>query len=512
MENTFSDSHIARQRPAQDEPLTEVLLKGKNKNTAVTKTAESSSIWGPDAAQKYVSDHFDKQNPFDFKAPVADDGQAKKLTVFVNLAANRGLLNSSLREDEQLRQLQEMTRGKSASIIVQVAMNKDQDLNRTKATRADLIINALGVLPADNKNTRVVTYEISDGQKRLLQAGQSQGMEQNLRNLLTASPDAMKSEKLILISRTHGEARSGMRADAGELSIKDFKDVVSGSLAKSGRTKLDVLDFDACLMGNAQTLSDLSSLSSYIIASEEPEVAVARRDLNELDHGVTTEDKPGANAQPITEAVKKLLVEPGQSARESAYKIFATNGEECSKLSRDALCGANTLGLYDSSVAQIFEKSVDNLGQSLLDALSKDSNRTAIKLAIANSALIEGEPDGAGGVVLRRDLATFVQTVQKGIDDGSIKDNQSGQLRAALSGVNAAMSSFVIAKYNRFEPHLTEAFANLRLPTQPLDGVSIYLQDQVPPGKSEAFSRQMQLESLASQPNWNEFVKKIALD
>jgi hypothetical protein len=38
------------------------------------------------------------------------------------------------------------------------------------------------------------------------------------------------------------------------------------------------------------------------------------------------------------------------------------------------------------------------------------------------------------------------------------------------------------------------------------------LQDQVPPGKSEAFNRQMQLESLASQPNWNEFVKKIALD
>lgn len=110
---------IAQDYMAQDHIA--LLLGGGHKTRQERQAAASLSVPpGGDAAQNYVREHFDKKNPVSLQVPgealkVASKAgsnpgpQALDTTIFVNLAANRGLLNSSLREDEEIRQLEKLT-------------------------------------------------------------------------------------------------------------------------------------------------------------------------------------------------------------------------------------------------------------------------------------------------------------------------------------------------------------------------------------------------------------------
>jgi len=51
-----------------------------------------------------------------------------------------------------------------------------------------------------------------------------------------------------------------------------------------------------------------------------------------------------------------MIKDPSLEPRVAALQIADTNKEECRKVSKDGLCGANTLGVYDESKAPGFSR------------------------------------------------------------------------------------------------------------------------------------------------------------
>jgi hypothetical protein len=239
------------------------------KRTEIRHKKPIDPIYGPDAADTFVDTYFDKKHPFSFKRTSLPDAEKHKdLAIFVNLAANRGLLNSSLREEQEIRKLEALTKGKPVTVVAQVAMNRD--------------ISNLGGLEPDVKQIEVVRYEIANGSKRLLYSGPSRGLSGDLTDLLSADPNAMKADRVMLFNRAHGTAMHGIRGDSGVTSVPELKTILGDALQNSGHQKFDLLDLDSCLMGNAQVLTELAPVTKYLIGSEEPEVAVAQLQTRQL--------------------------------------------------------------------------------------------------------------------------------------------------------------------------------------------------------------------------------------
>ena len=466
-------------------------------------------IYGEDAAERYVADHFDKDNPFGFKGVKKEDAaKPKELAIFVNLAANRGLLNSSLREDEEIRKLEKLTKDSPVTVIVQTAMNRDRSLNRLRATKADLIINALGGMEPDLKQTEIVRYEIANGSKRLLFAGHSRGLTEDLADLLKSSPQAMGADRLVLLNRAHGMAMHGLRGDAGNTSIGDLKTTLGKALFDAGRKTFDVVNFDSCLIGNAQTLTEIAPVAKYIIASEVPEVAIASTEqISTVDNG----DKPGANAQPLAEIVRTMIANPRLDSKSTATMIWSMNEKDCQTVSKDGLCGANTLGLYDAAAAPEFSQSLDQFGKVMLENAAVAGNYQAMQLAAQKTPVIDGEGDGLTNTVKRRDLGIYVKMVESGLADGTIVDTAGGDMQWAVDALQASMSRLVTEHFNSYTPALKQRFEEVKLPPAALDGVSVFLQERQPENMKTAFEKQLADDSPASQPHWNQFVRAMGL-
>ena len=507
--NTVGDSRQAQSIAQSSAKTSEVLLLGAGPTDqgAPHKKQKVDPIYGPDAAETFVADHFkEPRKRKGHSAPTeAASSEPKHLAVFVNLSANRGLLNSSLREDESLRKLAALTKDKSVTVVAQVAMNRDMSLNHLKATQADRIVSNLGGLDPDVKQIEVVRYEMADGKIKLLSAGWSKGLTQDLGDLLSADPNAMKADHVMLLNRAHGTAMHGIRGDAGYTSIPELKATLQAALDKVGKSSFDVTDLDSCLMGNGQVATELAPQTKFLIGSEESEVAVAKAD--KTDDGKPTDDSATNNAQPITEAVRKLIMHPDLDVKTAATETLRTNQEQCHINSPDGLCGANTLALYDESAAPQFSASLDHFGQVLTESSANSQNMDAFQKAAQNAPVIDGEPDGMKHTIKRRDLASFVTQVEDGLSSGQIVDSPDHDLKKAADQLQGDMTKLVAENFNNYRPGLKKLFEEVKLPAATLGGISVFLQDRQPKEMQAAFDKQLADDSIPTQPHWNEFVK-----
>ena len=461
--------------------------------------------YGEDAATKFVVDNFKKTDRTSENA--RKENEHVDTTVFVNLAANRGLLNSSLREDVELRKLEKLSKDSAVTIVAQVAMNRDTSLNHLRATQQDRIINNLGGLSPDVTQTEVVRYEIANGSTKLLFSGHSKGLTADLSDLLKSNPNALHADKIMLFNRAHGSAMHGLRGDAGNTSVSELNGTLQNALKNSGHDRFDLVDLDSCLMGNAQVLTELAQTSKYLIASEEPEVAVAQLDMTEQHQ--ENKDEATSNAQPVAEAVKKILMEKGVDLKTTAFNVFTTNEEQCKKVSPEGLCGANTLGLYDETAAPDFSDALNDFGKSLALTSRDNKNMSALQQAIKMTPIIDGEGDGSGHTVKRIDLRSFISTVKSEIGSGQLTDTTDGALTKSAEHLETAMSKMLIANFDRYSPALKEKFDAVHLPAMTLGGVSVFLQAKQLPDMTKSFKKQLADESIPTQPNWNQFVRTM---
>ena len=116
------------------------------------------------------------------------------------------------------------------------------------------------------------------GSEVMTQLGEvNMGDPQTLADFLAWGIVNYPANRYALILWDHGAGWSGIAfdgdtADFGQsdfLSLSDLDDALAGALAQTGLERLDVVGFDACLMGQLDVLQTLTPYAAYAVGSEE---------------------------------------------------------------------------------------------------------------------------------------------------------------------------------------------------------------------------------------------------
>jgi hypothetical protein len=309
----------------------------------------------------------------------------------------------------ELLELAASTEGKPITLVVQNAQQAEAPTGEGKQ-RLPMMLH---------------TYLINDGQIHELPVRPSEGVAADTTNLLRIAAEQAPSERLALFAQGHGGGPHGVSGDTGEATLAEMKDAIVTGLAASGRAKLDLLDFDACSMGNASALEAVKDTASSIIASTEMEHSSG---LN-------------VDGQNVTAIVNEVLENPAMSPAQLGDTIVdlaaagANGGEAAPETINQGStkAGTPTLAHYDTAEIDDFARSLDSLGTALTESVQSDSNLAAVLSAIdatplastAGQNTIEGHPRDEF-----RDTKSFATNLIAAIEAGSITD-PSGKLESA---------------------------------------------------------------------------------
>jgi len=419
-------------------------------------------------------------------APTAEINAAPdEWTVFINLSANVMLDNTGLRIAEQLQEQRfiDATKGRRVRFVLQVSLNNDASNNSIGSHLAydDAVhTHQEADLPAwnfDRAGTSVVRFEIVNGQKYLLAVEPSQGVADDLRNLLSADANALKSKHLMLINESHGLAIDGFEGDAGPMSIAEFNAAIADGLKGSAKEKLDIIDFVACQMSNIEALLRLSDVSSLIVSSEFPEFAYWQ--TSEL-------------LQPITVPLQDLLTTPSMQAIDVARVIDRRSREDCILHAGQRrapgenpwkfTCAVDTIGIYDSTALRSVTPALNSLGIALLRASQDAGTRQQIQDLIAALPKVYY----TAGVLptdqffndeQHRDLGMFVNAIEDAMRAGTIKDTPKHELAKAIADVQKVIADSVLEHFNSasLRMGIRQGLKAKYLPMDPVSGLSIVI-------------------------------------
>ncbi|MDQ5936510.1 MAG: hypothetical protein QG574_3846 [Cyanobacteriota bacterium erpe_2018_sw_21hr_WHONDRS-SW48-000092_B_bin.40] len=343
----------------------------------------------------------------------------------------------------ELLELAATTVGKPVTLVVQNAQKPESSEASPAAASSNNQVTdgqARASLSASGKNSGasgmlIHTYLIHDGQIQELPTRPSQGVAADTEALLNIAGRQAPSEHLALFAQGHGGGPHGVSGDTGRASLEEMDAAIKNGLASSGRDRLDLVDFDACSMGNAAVLAAVSSRADNIIASPEMETAGG-------------EDIDAQNVRAIVGAV---LSNPAMNGHELGQKIIdlaaqgANGGAAAPREIDRTVAGTDTLSHYNAAEIGQFNQHLDNLGAALTQAFESESNRQAILTAIGEAPLASQ----AGGVRISgtpraelRDSKTFAINIINAIENGSLSDPQ-GQIRSATEALQASQSRLV---------------------------------------------------------------------
>lgn len=318
----------------------------------------------------------------------------------------------------------------------------------TKATNSEVIVQEY-----DDQTGMLRRYEIAHGQINEFEPTKSFGTAKDLQNLVAMAP---AEGHIGLINEAHGNGALGFHGDAGAFSIENFQTAVQNGLAATGRTSLDVLSIDSCLMGNVNFLSSVSSLSKNIVASE----------LEEFSSIELSASPPRTiyDMQPEDAYLAAMLKHPPADGKEAAKTIFDISSKTCDSQSPpNNACGTPTLAIYDSQAAPQAELALDKFGEALQQAIKEPSARSAV------DALISKFPDLSQSGDHLRDVDSFAQGIVRLIDSGELSDPHR-QLRDAANSSIAADKALVKGAYLN-----TNSLWAQIVGTQNLHGLNVFL-------------------------------------
>jgi hypothetical protein len=353
---------------------------------------------------------------------------ANSWTYLVNLTATMLPINGggSGHKYDQLKNLKDLTKDTNSEVIVQ---------------------------QYDDQTGMLRRYEIAHGQINEFEPTMSFGTAKDLQNLVAMAPS---QGHIGLINEAHGNGALGFHGDAGALSIENFQTAVQNGLASTGRTSLDVLSIDSCLMGNVNFLSSVSSLSKHIVASE----------LEEFSSIELSASPPRTiyDMQPADAYLAAMLKHPPADGKEAAKTIFDVSSKTCDAQSPpNNACGTPTLAIYDSQAAPQAELALDKFGETLQQTIKDPSARSAV------DALIGKFPDLSQNGDHLRDVDSFAQGVIGLIDSGQLSDPHRRLRDAAVSSI-AADKALVKGAYLN-----TNSLWAQIVGTQNLHGLNVFL-------------------------------------
>ena len=184
-------------------------------------------------------------------------------TVMVYMAADNSLSLPGLQDIDEM----EIGGGTSddVAVVVQAEFNKEQ-----------LAMSGISSPQEFNRpNYNTFRYVVGDTNRRIGPDGSALDIgnrnmadPMELADFITWSKRNYPADHYLLVLWNHGGGFTGLLEDQTSHSMASLQDVRT-ALMRSG--KIDVLDFDMCLMAQYETLNALDGLVDYVVASEENE-------------------------------------------------------------------------------------------------------------------------------------------------------------------------------------------------------------------------------------------------
>ena len=273
---------------------------------------------------------------------------------------------------------------------------------------------------ADKHRAITERYFIHDGKVEKMPDVKYKTGADDLKALLQETGQKAPSEKVGLIIQSHGDGTGGIEMTKGHLSLDKTIDTIKAGLKGSGHEKLDILDYDSCVMGAAGVLGKTAAITKDVVASSAEEGS--------------NEDHDGQNLQT---AVQALMANPQMTGREWGEKIVeqaktGVNGEG----EKNTVI---TLANFDISKHEDFVKGLDAFGAALQEVAGDPKN---MKIIHQDVDLTDIPKSGLPNSVSQdRDLKSFAQNI---LDD--IRSQRlNGDTKKLESSTNAFIDS--INKY-----------------------------------------------------------------
>jgi hypothetical protein len=364
---------------------------------------------------------FDGDNPLEVGG-ASPERPRQDWVIAMNLAADFGNECTIEKRTKKLQELAADTQGKPVTIVVQFAVKQKDGA------------------------CKLERFALNDGKVVKLESpGRSGGYASDVEQLLKFTNQNYQTRNLGLILDSHGTGNGGMSGDTGSLSLTELRDSVTRGLRNSGHDKLDLLQFNACLMGQNGVLESTQSIARHIVASAEPEGTGAQG--RDFDNRV----------------FRELLRNPSMTAGDLADVGI--------RQARDMARDFPTLAHFDMEKYGKFRESLDAFGEKMAK-LCKDPAQLAVIQNIIRETFAYGggsikflnlflgggkdkpflgKPDfikppsgsdwgfqGIGGSGVRaesgrRDVKDFVARVLLAISKGQLKDEDGSLEKAAKS-------------------------------------------------------------------------------
>jgi len=329
---------------------------------------------------------------------------------------------------QELKRLAKETEGKSVNFVVHAERPFDRKgkpcVPEDGSGDGDKV--AACVTKAE-ENGRAVTerYLIHDGKIDRMPDKHYRDAGQDIQALMKEAGKVAPSDKLGLIIQSHGQGKGGIKTGLGELPLDKTIDAIKGGLKGSGHEKLDILDFDACDMGNAEVLAKSSKVAKDVVASSGVEGAT-----------------PAGDGQKITEAMRALMANTKMTGRELGETIVAHARDGINGKSEEN--STQTLANFDLEHHGQFVGGMDRFGKALSETIKDPANLKAVQDIVEHTSMPNsgGEPFEAQD----RDMKAFAKDVLDDIKSGKFKGD-TRELQSAAEGMTQAIDKMATAQY-----------------------------------------------------------------
>ena len=218
------------------------------------------------------------------------------------------------------------------------------------------------------------------------------GSANTLKDVVTTAMAAYPAKHVCVILNDHGGSYNGACQDTAAGSIMDMVSMKNAlvSVTNASGQKLDVLGFDACLMGNLETANEVSGVADYMVMSSETEWGSWDYDGIFSKNVATPQNNAFAQAikamQTRADAIRLGKLSGSMSAEDLCKIIMKANKDEAATMTNG---GIVTCAYYDTSKIPALVTAVENLRQGL--AAADDAEKTKfVDAIIAASTCYQG--------------------------------------------------------------------------------------------------------------------------
>ena len=325
---------------------------------------------------------------------------------------------------EKLKQLAKETEGKSVNFVVHAELPTDEKnqpcFSKENAAATSCLLDA-------QKSDRAITerYFIHDGKIDRMPDAKYKSGDQSIKMLLREAAKLSPSEKSGLLIQAHGAGADGIHTNLGSVSLKGTAEAIESGLKPSGRSKLDLLDYDACDMGSVKVLEESARVAKDVVASAAPETAGAQTDGQSLDA-----------------ALRYLMKDSKISGKGLGEKIVGQARDGADGVGEES--SISTLANFDLNKFDGFKQSLSNFGTALSASAKNSSNFKQIVNTLDGTIIPETDPGSERSH--DRDLKDLANNVLDGIKHGKYKGDTK-QLSSAAHSLVASIDNLATAQY-----------------------------------------------------------------